>query len=639
MSDPLFGAGIRIAGPWAEHFSAAARVGLWASVKRLPQLTRLAVGTAWSADRAGLVGAVLAQVVQAVLVAAGFLAVNQALIGLLTSGPTVQRVRAAAPALIVAAVMAGCGSLAKALASASSGRLAPRVQRRAEQLLLEKAVNVEIATLDDGQFNRSLASAQLGVKAIESLTTTLLTVAGSSVGVVAIAGAVGTLHPLLVPLMLLGVVPQGWKALKTARWEHASSLKMLNSARQKDVLVGVVTGQGAPAEEIRVHQLGDFLLGHYQRIAEQLEVERGRLAQAQAVFGVVTDAAGGLARIVAYLVLGWLLTSGVIPPAAAGTAVIAMAKVAGQLSSLLTQFNGMYRHGLFVSDYTSALRLASARAIPLGGEPVPESWGVISVCDVQYRYEGTTSPALRGVSLEIRRGQVIALVGKNGSGKSTLARVIAGLHEPDHGSISWDGIDSRKLDRADVFSRVGWIAQDFQRWPFTARANVAIGRIREGESHRSLEMAATFADAASVIAGLPEQWDTLLAREFLGGVNLSGGQWQRLAIARAHYRDAEVLICDEPTAALDPVSEVEALKRILALADEQRVVLMITHRLGSVRHADRIYVLDDGQIVESGSHDDLMRMDGLFARMYRAQRRQYGLSGDEDSSRRSARRE
>ncbi|MFB7868057.1 ABC transporter ATP-binding protein [Streptomyces sp. NPDC056069] len=629
--DPLYGSGIRMNGAWVSHVSAASEVGFWTTARSLPSLAWFALRTSWRADRRALLSVGLAQVVQAAVSAFGLLAVNKVLIGLLAAGPTPERVRAAVPALMMVGLVLAVGSLMRALATAAQGRLSPKVQRSAEQRMLEHASRVELSVLEDGAFQRSLAGAKLGVTATQQLTSSVLSSAGALLSVAAMASAVSMLHPLLVPLLLLAVIPQAWKAVTTARWEYLSAMKWMNRSRQKSVLAEVLTAQGAPAEEIRVHGLADFLLSHYRRLAGALEDERSRLAKAQAMVGVFADAAGGIARVLTYVALGWLLVTGAVPLATAATAVIAITRVTGQLTSLLLQFNDLYTHGLFVADYTRTLDQAAAHAIAVDGQEASEHPSHISVRNVHFTYPGSDEPAVQGVDLDLRRGEIIALVGVNGSGKSTLARLLAGLHRPEVGTITWDGVEVSSLNRASLFSRVAWIGQDFHRWPFTARLNATLGRPGTENEEDRLAAAATFAEADEIVAALPDRWETLLARNFEGGVNLSGGQWQRMALARGHFRDAQILICDEPTAALDPITEIETFDKLMRLAGNGQTVVLITHRLGSIRYADRIYHLEGGRLTEAGTYDQLMALGGSFARMYQAQRHQYSLPSQDVS--------
>jgi ATP-binding cassette subfamily B protein len=228
------------------------------------------------------------------------------------------------------------------------------------------------------------------------------------------------------------------------------------------------------------------------------------------------------------------------------------------------------------------------------------------------------------VTVELRRGEVVALVGENGSGKSTLAKVIAGLYEPDEGRVTWDGVDLAGVDPASVREHIAIILQSYTQWPMSARLNIGVGRVRRLalEGPDSVVAAAQATGADEVIAELPRGYDTLLAREYNAGHDLSGGQWQRIACARAVYRDAPILIADEPSAALDAKAEHQLFSLVRALADG-RTVLLITHRLASVRTADRIYVFEQGRVVDQGNHEELLARGGLYADMFTLQARQY----------------
>jgi ATP-binding cassette subfamily B protein/ATP-binding cassette subfamily C protein len=252
-------------------------------------------------------------------------------------------------------------------------------------------------------------------------------------------------------------------------------------------------------------------------------------------------------------------------------------------------------------------------------EQAPWDFERITADDVTFTYPGAQSPSLKGVSVEVLRGQVVALVGENGSGKTTLAKILAGLYDPDGGEVRWDGTSLWHVDPEQLRKRIAVIAQDHTHWPMTARQNISMGRTG---SEQAVEQAAVASGADQVIAELAHGYETLLDRRFDGGAELSGGQWQRLAVARGFYRDAPLLICDEPTAALDARAEHSLFDQIRAHADG-RTVLLITHRLASVRHADYIYVLDHGQVIEEGDHETLMERKGLYAELYTLQASAY----------------
>ncbi|MET7458259.1 ABC transporter ATP-binding protein [Streptomyces sp. NPDC005574] len=591
--------------------------------RRIPGLLVFAASTAWRADAAAFLAVVTAQVLQGLVTASGLVATNQVLLGLLAAGPTPQRLRSAIPALMAMAAVGVAGSLLRAVTVAGQGRLAPKVERLTEERLLERTVRVELATIENSEFHRLLSSARMAVSSVRQLLIGGLGVLSSLMSLLGAAGVMGALHPVLLPLLIATVAPAGWRAVRVARNQHVSTKRWLDHTRQQNVLTGLLTERGAAAEEIRVHGLADFFLAHHRRLAATHVAERTRLSRAEARSGLLADALSGLARGATYLSLGLLLITGAMPLAVASTAVIAVRTATSSLTAVLMQINQLYEHGLFITDYNQTLRQAERDAIPTNGLALQHQPTHIQLRGVRFAYSPIGRPAVDGVDLDIRRGEVIALVGANGSGKTTLARLIAGLHLPQQGTINWDGTDIRDLDRASLFSHVAVIGQDFRQWPVTARVNVTLGRTGAPDADRRLEQAAAQSGADQIAADLPDGWDTLLAREFHGGVNLSGGQWQRLALARARYRQAQILICDEPTAALDPKTEAETFDRLLSLAEAGRTVILITHRLASVRRSDRIYVLDHGRIVEHGTHDQLSTAGGLFADMYDTQRRQF----------------
>jgi ATP-binding cassette subfamily B protein len=345
-----------------------------------------------------------------------------------------------------------------------------------------------------------------------------------------------------------------------------------------------------------------------------------------------------VATLATYGALTALLLTGRMQLAVAGTAVLAIRSGSSSLAALVTHINRLYEAALYVADLEKLSVEAEQYAIPAGGAGLPAVPAEIRFEDVGFTYPGRETPALDGVSLNIPAGAVVALVGENGSGKSTLAKLLAGLYAPGSGRITWDGVDASTADRDQLFGRVALVSQDFERWPFTAGTNIAIGRpektdrtsaqtdTQNGEGKR-LDEAAAYAGADGILNTLPRGLHTLLAREFHGGVELSGGQWQRFGIARARYRDAPLLICDEPTSALDPRAELETFDRIRGLAGDGQTVVLITHRLSSVRDADIIYVLHEGRLVEYGSHHELLEQaQGRYRELFEMQAARYAAS-------------
>ena len=238
--------------------------------------------------------------------------------------------------------------------------------------------------------------------------------------------------------------------------------------------------------------------------------------------------------------------------------------------------------------------------------------------NVGFRYPGASRWALRGVDLELQAGEVLALVGENGAGKTTLVKLLARLYDPDEGRILLDGRDLREYELEDLRANIGVIFQDFVRFHMTAAENIGVGQVDAMYDRDRIEAAARRAMADEVVSTLPAGYDQVIGRRFKNGVDLSGGQWQKIAIARAYMRDAQVMILDEPTAALDARSEYEVFQRFRELS-EQRTTVLISHRFSSVRMADRILVMADGRIEASGTHDELMAAGGRYAELFELQ--------------------
>lgn len=623
-ADPLYGSEFGYKMGWNRH-DGARTLGFTKIIRRLPSLVALCARLSWRADRSALILVVACELISGAATAFGLFATSGVLNALLAEGPTPDRVKAAIPAMIVVGVFGSTVAILAAAGHAASGRLKPRVQRVAFTELLTKAVRVELLEFRQADYHDLLDAAQYGAGWAEFVIEELVDVTSATMSLIAAAGVLTVLHPALFPLLPLIALPRGWAAYRSIRRRNTSRLAWIPKTRRQRSLADLLTATG-PAEEVRVHDAGRFLLGHYERLAADSEAEQARLARAEAGTNLVGAALSGIATAATYGLLGLLLMHGIVPLATAGTAVLAIRTGTSQLSFLISSVNNAFEYGLYVQDLDDACRKSQAIAIPAGGTP-PAPPRRIRAEGLTFTYPNTDVPALDDVDLEIEAGQVIALVGHNGSGKTTLAHVLTGLYLPDSGSVTWDGVPTTELSRDALFEHVAMHSQTFERWPFLLRANVAIGRHSTEATPESLAAAADLAGATEMIAKLADGWDTLLAPEHLGGVDLSGGQWQKVGLARSFFRDAPILVLDEPTAALDPRAEVEVFERVRELAGG-RTVLLISHRLYSVKSADRIFVMQDGRIRESGTHAQLMDLDGEYADLWRLQARQFEESSD-----------
>ncbi|MDT0317965.1 ABC transporter ATP-binding protein [Streptomyces millisiae] len=623
----LFGGRLRYDMGWSRHDDAVLELTLRRTLVRLPQMVAMSVRLAWAADRRATRAVALAEVARGVAQAVMLLSVQAVLVALLEPADVTDGLRDAMPAIAVMTVVGAVGAVARAVSTYADGTLQPKVERHAQERYLERALGVELQAIEDHAFHKLLESAQFGASSARRMIGHGTRVISALLSLAAAAGVLAVLHPVLMPMLLLMTMPSAWSALTIARRRYQSYQEWVQHSRAANTLSRLIIEADAAAE-VRVHGVGPFLLRHFRAMSQSYEGEQARLAREAAGTRLVASALTGATALATYLVLGGLLWSGAMEVAAAGAAVVAIRTGSSSLDNLIAQVNSMHEDSLFVTDLHQIVEQSTGREIPVGGAPLPERPESIEVEGVTFAFPGTEGPpALRGVSLTIPVGRVTALVGENGSGKSTLIKLLCGLYRPQAGRIRFGGQDIAAADRQDLFSRFAVVGQDFYRWPFTARVNVAVGRTAVPISEERLEAAAAQAGAGDVVAGLPHGWGTLLSRVFQRGHQLSGGQWQKLGIARAAYRDAPILIVDEPTAALDARAEQEVFDRIRALADAGRTVVLITHRMASVRDADLVHVLHGGRLVESGTPDELLRGGGRYAEMYGIQAAQFARSG------------
>ncbi|WP_328975821.1 ABC transporter ATP-binding protein [Streptomyces canus] len=619
----LFGGPLRYDTGWNSHPDAFLELGFRAMVTRLPSLLSASLRLAWQADRRAARTVLAAEVTRGLAQAVSLLAVNSVLGRLISGGALEDRLRGAVPALVTMAAVMLLGALLRAASTHATGRLEPKVERVATERYLERAATVELAAIEDHAFHKLLDTAQYGATSARRMISFATRVVNAMISLIAAAGVLTVLHPALLPLLVTMTIPSGWGALTIARRQYESFHTWVQHVRAGRLL-GALLIEPEAAPEIRVHGVGPFLLRHYRAMAETAEAEQARLARLAARTGLIAAAWTGLATVATYATLGGLLLAGAMALSVAGTAVIAVRTGSQSLNTLVIEMNALHEEALFVGDLQRLYKEAAERAIPEGGTALPDEPREIRFENVSFTYPGdATRPALDDVTLTLPLGKIVALVGENGSGKTTLVKLLAGLYAPDRGRILWDDLDAAHADRQLLAERVAMVAQDFKRWPFTARVNVAVGRSSAALTEERVSGAVAEAGAGEVLADLPRGLDTLLARNFSGGHELSGGQWQRLGIARAAYRRGRILIVDEPTAALDARAELEVFEKIRALAGTGQTVVLITHRLASVRHADLVHVLEQGRLVESGTPDELLASGGVYAELYSLQAEQF----------------
>ncbi|WFE27834.1 ABC transporter ATP-binding protein [Solwaraspora sp. WMMD791] len=595
-------------------------LGPWQVIRGLPDALGPALRLIRQAAPRAAVTVLVLHLVAGVATTYGLVATAGVLERLFAAGPTGARLESAVPALALVVLAFATRAGLEIAATLAQARIAPAVRRLADERLVAAGLAVELTAFDDPRFlDRMFRARDRGLLYLQRIVDNLVEAIGALLAVTAAAVSLTVLHPVLLPILLVTVLPDGWAALRAARLGYASNARLVALNRRVSMVTDLAT-EREPAAEVRATQAQDSVLTRYRQAADLVRDEEVAVASAQVRARARGRALAGVALGGVFAALWLLLDAGWIPLAVAGTALIATRTAVAALARLVRTADQLFEQGLYVADFHAFLADAVTRTRAAAGPAAPAAPQRIELRDVGFHYPGS-APVLHGVNLTLHCGQTVALVGENGSGKTTLAKIIAGLYRPTAGSVTWDGTDLATLHPATVADRVMMVLQDPVRWPDSARLNVRMGRFDRADPHdEALRRAARQALADEVVDPLPQGWDTLLTTAFTGGVDLSGGQWQRLAVARGLFRDAPVLIWDEPTAPLDARAEYavyEALRRLAA----GRTVVLITHRLASVRNCDRIYLMHDGEIVEQGSHQELLALGGRYAELSTLQAR------------------
>jgi ATP-binding cassette, subfamily B, bacterial len=527
-----------------------------------------------------------------------------------------------APVLTALVAVSVALDLSRAVQAEQSRVLGELVGRRAVDRVMDVSTKIDLLAFESPDFYDRLqrARAQGQFRALQTVNG-LLGILGASVAAVGIILTLAALQPLLVPFIVIGYVPLWIVASLNTRDLYRFTRGMTPNERQRHYLQNVLMGRN-PAKEVRAFNLARFLRGRYDTLYDERIAELRSLARRRTGRSLIGSLAASAVMVATIGTLSYLYVSGEMSLAATGTAVFGLYQLSGQLQGLHMSATSLYEATLFIRDYASFLTLEPVVDETTPRRPAPRGFERLTADDVTFAYPDTERAAVDRVSLEIRRGEVVALVGENGSGKTTLAKMLAGLYRPDSGRIRWDDTDLADVDHEELRRSVAVIFQDFEKYLLPARENVGLGRNERIDDVDGILAAARRADADDFLSTLPEGYETMLGREFAGGYDLSVGQWQRVALARAFFRDAPFVILDEPTAALDARAESRLFERMRELLRGRSVVL-ISHRFSSVRSADRIYVLHEGRVVEEGSHADLMRTGGLYAELFGLQARAY----------------
>jgi ATP-binding cassette, subfamily B, bacterial len=496
--------------------------------------------------------------------------------------------------------------------------LSERFSNETSLRLMEHAATLDLEDFEDSELQDKLERARRQASGRSSLIGQLFGQAQDIVTVASFAAGLLVYAPWLIVLLAIALLPA---FIGEAHFNAQSySLNYARTPERRELDYVRQTGASAEtAKEVKIFGLNRFLIERYRVLATSFFDANRRIALRRARWGSALSAVGTVAYYVAYAYIVWRTLHGDFSIGDLTFLAGSFRRLRTLLENLLLGFSQVAGQALYLDDLFSFFEIQPEIVPPANPRPfpVPIKTG-FAFENVGFRYPGAERWAVRGLSFELHAGETLALVGENGAGKTTLVKLLARLYDPDEGRILLDGHDLREYDLFALRANIGVIFQDFVRYFFTAADNIAVGRIEARGDRARIVRAAERGLADEVIRKLPKGYDQVLGKRFRAGVDLSGGEWQKVAIARAYMRDAQLLILDEPTAALDARAEFEVFKRFKELR-EGRTAVLISHRFSSVRMADRIVVLIDGAVDSVGTHAELLQLGGRYAELFELQ--------------------
>jgi ATP-binding cassette subfamily B protein len=597
-------------GGWRERFSA---------LRNVPAVLRFV----WESGRAVVVFGLIARVIASLLPPALFW-VSKLIIDTIqrlvtTHQPAGARLWWLVGAEFALAVAAGVlGRVIDYLDALLAGRYMHHVSVR----VMEHAASLDLLAYEDPAFYDRLERARVQatdrlymIQAMGRLIQQVITTITLSISIMLFS-------PWLLLLLIVGVIPAFVGETHFAFLGYAKNFRQTPTRRQLDYL-RILGGSKEAAKELKLFGLKDFLTERFKRLSTRVYEEDVALARRKVTLGSVLSVIGTGGYYSAYVFAVWKTVN---LEFSIGTLVFlanAIRDASSNLQQTFSTLSTIADQALFLTDLIAFFEMrptirSKPNALPA---PRPIQRG-FEFRNVSFRYPGSSRLVLNGLNFHLRPGERVALIGENGEGKTTIVKLLTRLYDPAEGQVLLDGVDLREYNLEDLYREIGVIFQDFMRYEMTARENIAVGRIEQISNLQLIEQSAQKSMAEDVVAKLPSGYEQMLGRRFDGGVDLSGGEWQKVALARAYLRDAQVLILDEPTSALDARSEYEVFQRFAELTTG-KMALFISHRFSTVRMADRIVVLENGRIAEEGDHEALTQLGGRYAEMFELQAASY----------------
>ncbi len=595
----------------------------WEALRNTPEAFRLV----WSASRSGALVGLSMTLVVAVLPAlqawVGKLIIDAIIQAARQNMPPAAGLRSVLPYLALELALVLTFSLASQIRALFDRILQSQLTNHVNTLIIRKSIALDLQFFENPAFYDTLQNArrQADVSALIIVNATLQMLQ-QVITLVSLLVLLLRFSPWLAVIVFVSAFPAFLSQSQYAERAFRAVSRRAPEARLLNYLEMLLTGNDT-VKEIKLFGLGEPLLARYRDLFNRFYREDRAIAERRTIAGLGW---GMLSDLAYYSSYAWIILRTIAGRITLGEMTMFLAifrQSQGSIRSLLDSLNRLYESNLFLDNLVEFLKLQPVLYAPDNGiiAPVPIRYG-IEFRHVSFSYPGSDVYVLRDISLHIRPGERIALVGLNGAGKTTMIKLLTRLYDPTDGQVLLDGIDLKAYNLASLHQRFGVIFQDFVRYQFTVRENIGFGQMDALDNLDRVRDAADRGGARSIIENMPQGYDSMLGRRWEKGLELSGGEWQKIALARAFMRKAEVLVLDEPTSALDAEAEYEVYKRFGELM-EGRTAVLISHRFPTVRMADRIAVLSEGKIIELGSHSELMELDGTYARLFNLQAEGY----------------